>query len=68
MLYSVLGASSAENRPPAPGVARRPLDRRGTGAMRVAWLAARDRLSEEYGAMTVGELMARFSEGSEHQN
>lgn len=45
------------------------LDRRGPRAMRAAWRMARERLESEYGAMTVGELMARFADrGSARQN
>ncbi len=45
------------------------LDRRGPRAMRVAWRMARERLEDEYGEKTVGELMARFADrGSARQN
>jgi flotillin len=39
------------------------LERRGPRAMRAAWRLGRDRLSSDYGGLTVGELLARFGSG-----
>jgi hypothetical protein len=45
------------------------LDRRGPRAMRAAWRMARERLADEYGNLTVGELLSRFADqGSTRQN
>jgi hypothetical protein len=40
------------------------LDQRGPRALRAAWGLARERVAGEYGSMTVGELLGRFSRGS----
>jgi flotillin len=36
------------------------LDQRGSRPLRAAWRVARDRMSAQYGQMTVGELLSRF--------
>jgi flotillin len=41
------------------------LDQRGPRPIRAAWRLARGRVTEDYGGMTVGELIARFGGGGE---
>jgi flotillin len=74
MPVSDAAALLAEQMRGIPGIERHltiplvELDQRGPRPVREAWRLARDRVGDTYGSMTVGQLIARFSERSGRQD